>query len=397
MRLIHISDLHLGYRQYQRQTPTGINQREADVAAAFKRAIDKMIEVAPDLVLFAGDIFHAVRPTNPAILHAFTQFSRLKAALPNAIIVMIAGNHDTPRASETGCILRLFKEIGIHVVDREPERLSFPEHDLSILCVPDAIRDHPVIEPDPAAKYNILLIHCEITGTLAATAVAQERATVEVSPEEIGAARWSYVALGHYHVYRQLAPNMYYAGSMEYTSVNTWSELAEEKSVKLPGKGMIEYDLVTAKRKFIPLSPTRPLIDLPPINARGMSSADLDAAIQANVEKASGGIDDKIVRQVVRDVPRHIARELDHKALRELKRRALHYHLDTRRPEVIRAVASGGPGRRPSLADTVRDHLQRRVMPGDIDREKLVAMGLDYLREAELLEANAPVAAGALE
>ena len=55
MRLIHISDLHLGYRQYQRQTPTGINQREADVAAAFKRAIDKMIEVAPDLVLFAGE------------------------------------------------------------------------------------------------------------------------------------------------------------------------------------------------------------------------------------------------------------------------------------------------------------------------------------------------------
>src|SRR5689334_24228281 len=99
MRLIHISDLHLGFRQYQRQTPTGINQREADVAAAFKRAIDKMIEAAPDIVLFAGDIFHAVRPTNPAILHAFTQLSRLKTSLPNATIVMIAGNHDTPRAS----------------------------------------------------------------------------------------------------------------------------------------------------------------------------------------------------------------------------------------------------------------------------------------------------------
>jgi hypothetical protein len=397
MRLIHISDLHLGFRQYQRQTPTGINQREADVAAAFKRAIDKMIDLAPDLILFAGDIFHAVRPTNPAILHAFTQFSRLRSELPNAIVVIIAGNHDTPRASETGCILRLFKELGIHVVDREPERLAFPDRDLSILAVPDALRDHPVLEPDAAAKYNVLLIHCEITGTIAATAMAQERATIEIRPEEIDAQQWSYVALGHYHVYRQLAPNMYYSGSMEYTSVNTWSELAEEKSVKLPGKGMVEYDLATAKRKFHPLQSTRPLVDLPPINARGMSSADLDAAIQAGVERISGGIDDKIVRQVVRDVPRHIARELDHKALRELKRRALHYHLDTRRPEVIRAVASGGPGRRPSLADTVRDHLQRRVMPGDIDRERLVGLGLDYLREAETLEANAPVAAGALE
>jgi exonuclease SbcD len=285
------------------------------------------------------------------------------------------------------------------VVHGEAERLTFPDRDLSILAVPDALRgDHPVLEPDSAFKHNILVIHCEITGMLAATAAAPERTVVEVSPDEIGPARWSYVALGHYHVYRQLAPNMYYAGSMEYTSPNVWGELGEERAVKLPGKGMIEYDLATNKRKFHFLPATRPIIDLPSISARGMSSADVDAAIQAGVERVSGGIDDKVIRQVVRDVPRHIARELDHKALRELKRRALHYHLDTRRPEIIRAVASGGPGRRPSLADTVREHLQRRVMTSDIDRERLVTLGLDYLREAETLEATAAVdSVGALE
>ena len=273
----------------------------------------------------------------------------------------------------------------------EPERLAFPERDLSILAVPDALKDHPVLAPDPAAKHNVLVIHCELPGILPPDAVARERSTVEITAEEIDAARWSYVALGHYHVYRQLAPNMFYSGSMEYTSVNVWSELTEEKSVKLPGKGMIEYDLATNKRKFHFLPASRPIVDLPSISARGMSSADVDAAIQAGVERVSGGIDDKVIRQVVRDVPRHIARELDHKALRDLKRRALHYHLDTRRPEIIRAVASGGPGRRPSLADTVRDHLQRRVMTSDIDRERLVTLGLDYLREAEALEAVAPV------
>jgi len=397
MRLIHFSDLHLGYRQYQRQTPTGINQREADVAAAFRRAIDKIVEAAPEIVLIAGDVFHAVRPTNTAIVHAFQQFSRLKQSLPDAIIVMIAGNHDTPRAVETGCILRLFTPLGIHVVHGEPERLTFPDRDLSILAVPDALRDHPVLEPDPAAKHNILLIHCEITGMLEATGAVQERSGIEISPEEIKPTRWNYVALGHYHVYRQLAPNMYYAGSMEYTSVSTWNELAEERAVKLPGKGMIEYDLATEKRKFHFLPASRPLVDLPIINARGMSAADLDAAIQGGIERVSGGIDDKIVRQVVRDVPRHIARELDHKALRDLKRRALHYHLDTRRPEVIRSSATGGPGRRPSLAETVRDHLQRRVMTADIDRERLVTMGLDYLQQADTIESTAPIAAGAPE
>src|SRR3954462_13752971 len=108
MRLVHLADIHLGFRQYQRQTPAGINQREADVAASMRRVIDKVIELKPDLVLIAGDVFHTVRPTNPAILHAFIQFSRLTASLPGTRVVMVAGNHDTPRSAETGSILKLF-------------------------------------------------------------------------------------------------------------------------------------------------------------------------------------------------------------------------------------------------------------------------------------------------
>ena len=66
MRLVHLSDLHLGYRQYQRLTPGGVNQREADVAATFRTAIDRVIALEPDVIVFAGDIFHAVRPPNAA-------------------------------------------------------------------------------------------------------------------------------------------------------------------------------------------------------------------------------------------------------------------------------------------------------------------------------------------
>jgi DNA repair exonuclease SbcCD nuclease subunit len=57
MRLVHLADIHLGFRQYQRQTPAGINQREADVATSMRRVIDKVIELKPDLVLIAGDVF----------------------------------------------------------------------------------------------------------------------------------------------------------------------------------------------------------------------------------------------------------------------------------------------------------------------------------------------------
>ncbi|HEX5632837.1 MAG TPA: metallophosphoesterase, partial [Gemmatimonadales bacterium] len=99
VKLAHLADPHLGIRQYHRQTATGINQREADVANAFRAAIDGVVAARPDAVVIAGDLFHAVRPTNAAIVFAFRQFQRLREALPRAPIILIAGNHDTPRST----------------------------------------------------------------------------------------------------------------------------------------------------------------------------------------------------------------------------------------------------------------------------------------------------------
>ena len=101
MRLAHLADLHLGFRQFDRQTPRGGNQREADVAEAFRRAVDDLLDQRPDLIVLAGDIFHSVRPTNAAILFLFQQLQRIRVGLPETAVVMIAGDHDTPRSVET--------------------------------------------------------------------------------------------------------------------------------------------------------------------------------------------------------------------------------------------------------------------------------------------------------
>ncbi len=386
MRLIHLSDIHLGFRQYQRQTPAGINQREADVAASLRRVIDVVIERRPDLVLIAGDVFHTVRPTNPAILHAFLQFSRLMQMLPDATVVMVAGNHDTPRTAETGCILRLFTPLGINVVEGEAKRIPFPEHDLSILAVPDMGLNRPPLEPDPHSKYNVLLLHGEIEGVLPKYGRELDRAPMEISEKELGAEKWDYVALGHYHVYRSVAPNAFYSGSLDYTSTNPWGELAEEREARIGGKGIIEHDLANKTHRFHPIPPQRRWVDLTPLSGAGLSPASLDEAIREALDNCEGGVDDKIVRLVVRDVPRHILRELDHKSLREYKRKALHFHLDTRRPEIVRPeMGQAAPGRRASLADTVRDKLRSRVLTENIDRDALVELGLHYLREADMV------------
>ncbi|HEX5577883.1 MAG TPA: DNA repair exonuclease, partial [Gemmatimonadaceae bacterium] len=313
MKLVHLADLHLGFRQYQRQTERGLNQREADVANAFRKAIDKIIDIKPDVIVIGGDVFHAVRPTNPAILHAYTQFARLVESLPNAIVVMVAGNHDTPRTTETGWILRLFSALGITVVEEEPKHLLFD--DLAVLAVPSNSRN-PEFKPDQSARYKVLLFHNlldEVAVRLGPHAQNASNSNLRaINPEA-----WDYVAMGHYHVFDQLAPNAFYSGAIEYTSSNIWGEVDEEKRKGIRGKGFIEYDLANRTMKFHELPLARRVVDLRQVEGAGMTAADLSDAICAAVDGCEGGIDDRIVRLIVRDVPRHILRDIDHRKIRE--------------------------------------------------------------------------------
>ena len=386
MRLVHLSDLHLGFRQYQRLTPTGINQREADVAATVSRAVAQIIACAPDLIVVGGDVFHTVRPSNPAILHAFRTFSALRDRLPDTPIVMVAGNHDAPRTSETGCILRLFREIDVHVADAKAELFTFAGRSLAVLAVPDVPGiDRPPFVPPEGYEHTVLLLHGEIAGMLPAHAAPADRAAIEIDPAELHAEQWSYVALGHYHVYREVATRAYYSGSLDYTSSNPWGELREEREQRIPGKGFIEHDLVSGAHRFHPVAPSRPLLDLEPIDASGMGATDVDSALRARVDSAIGGIDERVVRVTVRNIARHIVRELNHDALREYRKRAMHFHLDARRPEVLarRGKGEGAPGRRATLPELVAERLHERPLPAGVDREQLVSLGLRYLQQAE--------------
>ena len=386
MRLIHLSDLHLGFRQYQRLTPAGINQREADVAGTMQRAIAQIIALKPDVIVVGGDVFHSVRPSNPAILHAFRAFSLIREQLPETPIIMVAGNHDAPRTVETGCILRLFRELGVYVADAKAELFTFPSRSLAVLAVPDVPGiERPTLTPPDGFTHRVLVMHGEIAGMLPAHAAPADRAAIEIPAADLHAEQWSYVALGHYHVYREVATRAYYSGSIDYTSSNPWGELREEREHGVPGKGFIEHDLVSGAHQFHPVAPSRPLLDLEPIDATGMGALEIDAALRARVDSARGGIDDRVVRATVRNVPRHIVRELDHAALRDYRKRAMHFHLDTRRPDplVKRKSGDGGPGQRTTLPDLLSERLTERALPSGIDRAQLVTLGLRYLQQAE--------------
>ena len=89
----------------------------------------------------------------------------------------------------------------------------------------------PALVPDPAARFNVLVLHGEIAGVLPAAAAATDRVSNEIAVDELNAEEWTYIALGHYHVYRSVAPRAYYSGSIEYTSANVWESCSRSGAV----------------------------------------------------------------------------------------------------------------------------------------------------------------------
>jgi DNA repair exonuclease SbcCD nuclease subunit len=386
VKLAHIADPHLGIRQYHRQTPAGLNQREADIARAFRVAIDGVISAAPDAVVVAGDLFHSVRPTNAAIVFAFRQFQRLREALPHAPIVLIAGNHDTPRSVETGSILRLFEEVGVEVATTESRRLVYPQLDLSIFAVPRQsllTPERPALQPEGSQKHQVLVVHLEVEGEYSISHGAADYGGAVLSRQELHLEDWTYVALGHYHTQHRVAKNAWYAGALDYIGPNLWGERADESDHGDHGKGWLLVDLESGKIERHQVPAARDILDLEPVRAEGKSAAALDTEIAARLAAIPGGISDKIVRLRVFDIPRHVGRELNHAAIRGYKADALHFHLDLRRPDVHRVTGMGAPGRRQTLPDLVSSYLSGRPLPAELDRAAFVRLGHELMDMVE--------------
>jgi DNA repair exonuclease SbcCD nuclease subunit len=382
MLIAHLADLHLGYRAYHRLAPGGINIRERDIAQTFRAAVDRLIALEPQLIVIAGDVFHSARPSNASIADAFRQFARLSAALPRAYTVIIAGDHDSPRLVETGNILRLFGEIPrFIIIDQDARSVAIPELAVSVLGVPHpAVVENYDYAPAADADVNVLVLHGSFS----------EEKLIELHDygghyfdvTDLHPERWDYVALGHYHKCTELADNMYYAGAIERVSNNIWAE-AE------PGhdKGFLTYETDTRVSTFHPLE-TRPVIDLPRIfDANQLSAAELNARIRKLINGIKGGIEGKIVRMVIQDIPRDHFRELDHKFIRECKAQALHFHLDARRPQARVIIA--GERRYQTLEQELENFVLHGWQPStkETDKQKVLDLARGYLQQAGAAEA----------
>jgi DNA repair exonuclease SbcCD nuclease subunit len=345
--------------------------READVFTAFRRALERVTTIEPDLILIAGDLFHVVRPSNLTIQRTFLELVNLRKRV-QAPIVIIGGNHDSPRSVDTGCILDLYANLpGIYVAHTEYVQVPLRDLDTSVFCL--CHRALPYlssirIEPDPSSRYNILLAHGTVEGV-----ARQSYDEYQIKPSQVISEDWDYVAFGHYHVFEQLAANAYYAGSLEYTSTNIWSETSHPK-------GFIEYDLENRRLLHFHEIETRSVIDLRPLDAKDLTAQELSQAIEQRVSAVRGGHLNKIIRLIVENVSRSVQADLDYTMIRRIRSEALHFELQLRPPQTsYRASLSRGPGpARPLEAEWEEFARDYPVAPG-IDRDHLIQLGRDYL------------------
>ena len=109
MRILHLTDTHLGARQSFVGAPGG-GRRADDRQAALERALAPVEAGEVELVIHSGDVFDRSHPPARAVAQALATLSAAARQVP---VVLLRGNHDRwglTRSLPTG-------RVGLHIVD----------------------------------------------------------------------------------------------------------------------------------------------------------------------------------------------------------------------------------------------------------------------------------------
>ena len=374
MRIFHLADTHLGYMNYKRVDPeTGINQREQDVYIAFRKMIDVALEEIPDLVVHAGDLFNTVRPTNRAITFAFNQLSRLaEAGIP---LVIIAGNHETPRLRGTGSIFRIFEYLpNIYPVygdELETVDLQIAGKKVEIQCLPhidsEDLYSQELSKMKPgSADYSIGLLHGTMSG------LEFDYTMGQFSEMAIGGnildRGFDYIGLGHFHKHTFITENCAYSGSLERFS---FAEAGQEK-----GFIEIEMDNEVFSAKFRKLA-VRSMTDLGFLDVERLDIGQAMERIKQLIDTTN--IQDSLVRLRVYNVGREVYDNLDFNLLDKLVSDSLYLQFDWSFTDdsIYSADYSAHYG---GLIKEFGQFLKGSIIEG-LDKQRLKDLALDYFQK----------------
>jgi predicted phosphodiesterase len=366
MRIAAIGDAHLGRSYYPYTTESGVNQREFDFEQSFAAAVDLALAQAPDVVVWLGDVFDHPRPTYRSFRVAQRGLARIRDH--GARVVVISGNHDTPRLPGTGSPYS-------PLADSFPEfhfahRLTYERFDLpgvAVHAVPQMLTVEATLAALAEAERgrrpgvtNLLLTHPRLTQ------VQPRHADINEIEVDAGTLKADLVLLGHYHTHTTVGQGVWYAGA---TDTFSFSDDPDRP------KGIVVLDTDTGSCRHVPLAGQRPLVTLDPVYAYGMAPGDLAEAVLHRAATVPAGA---VARLYLEGVDAGAYRMLDMQAVRDAAGTALHLKLE---PQFAAAASAAQLPRLDSLGAQWDGYLQSQDLTG-LDRGRVRRMGHELIDAA---------------
>jgi exonuclease SbcD len=253
---VHAADLHLGYAQY------GLETRRQDFDNAFAELVDKTIELKPDFMIIAGDLFHHARPSNTTLENTIRSFKRLKdAGIP---VLAVDGSHDSAPNAITGTILNPLDSAGlIYYLPRHKGACwrngccyvygvpNFRSRRKTEEALPAFMAQNPP-KPDPTVT-NVFVFHMAVDLPSVKPPYIEAEAPPELIPDG-----FDYYAAGHVH---ERFLGKFKTGWLAYsgcTETVSYDEAANKKGffhVTVDEKGKVSAEVVglESPRKFVVL------------------------------------------------------------------------------------------------------------------------------------------------
>lgn len=243
MKLMHLSDLHLGKRLGE----YSLYEEQKDILDKILNIVD---DEKPDCLLIAGDVYNKFVPPEESI-KLFDDFLYSLSSRSVRTFV-ISGNHDSAERIAFGN--RIMRFGGIHlspVYSGKTEPITIEDehgevnfyllpfikpvnvrkffHDADIASYNDALKSAISAMKIDTEKRNVIVTHQFITG--ASLSESEEifiGGTENVDAEIFG--NFDYVALGHIHSPQSINPKMRYCGTpLKYSK----SEVNQQKTVTI--------------------------------------------------------------------------------------------------------------------------------------------------------------------
>lgn len=352
---VHVADLHLGYTQYN------LDVRREDFNAAFTEVVDKTVELKPEFMIIAGDVFQHPRPSNVTLENAITNFRRLKDA--GIAVLAVDGSHDSAPNVITGTILSPLDRAGLIYYLPRREDACWRNESCYVYGVPNfrsrrkteeqlpAFMEEKKPTPDPSL-FNVFVFHMALDLPKVTPPYMEAEAAPELLPDG-----FNYYAGGHIHKPSKISFKngvLVYSGCTE--TVN-YEDAKVEKGfyhVKVNEKGIPKFHRVKLEtpRRFILLeadctnmSPS----EITEKTARMVKEADeagaiivptLEGLLTAEVSRSDIDLAQirnaaekaLLVRPIVRlretEVSEEVVRSIFESELKDLKTKAFEYFLE---------------------------------------------------------------------